>query len=77
MWKPRNLSPVNPVPVVGHLDDVVIVSLLVLAALKLTPEMVIADCRIKANRNTLSIQPNGPPSEKVLASRTTAIRKFG
>ena len=43
------ISPIDPipdfVPVVGHLDDVVIVPLLVVAALKLIPEDVIAECK--------------------------------
>ena len=46
------LSPVDLIPdfipVIGHLDDLVIVPVLVFIALKLIPETVIKDCRIKA-----------------------------
>jgi uncharacterized membrane protein YkvA (DUF1232 family) len=37
------------IPVIGHLDDVIIVPLLVLIALKLVPAEVVADCRSQAN----------------------------
>jgi len=37
------------IPVIGHLDDVIIVPLLVLLALKLVPAEVVADCRSQAN----------------------------
>ena len=39
------------IPVLGHLDDLVIVPLLVILALKLIPQEVISECRQKvANR---------------------------
>jgi len=41
------------IPVVGHLDDVIIVPALVILALKLIPKEVIEDCR----RN--SLHPSG------------------
>jgi uncharacterized membrane protein YkvA (DUF1232 family) len=37
------------IPVIGHLDDIIIVPLLVLIALKLVPAEVVADCRSQAN----------------------------
>jgi uncharacterized membrane protein YkvA (DUF1232 family) len=47
-----SLSPVDLIPdfipVLGHLDDVVIVPLLLIAALKLIPKDVLAECRAKA-----------------------------
>ncbi len=37
------------IPVIGHLDDVIIVPLLVFIALKLVPAEVVADCRSRVN----------------------------
>lgn len=37
------------IPAIGYLDDVIIVPLLVLIALKLVPAEVVADCRSQAN----------------------------
>jgi uncharacterized membrane protein YkvA (DUF1232 family) len=37
------------IPVIGHVDDLVIVPLLVYLALKLIPDEVLADCRRKVN----------------------------
>lgn len=37
------------IPVIGHLDDLVIVPLLVVLALKLIPATVMAECRQKGN----------------------------
>jgi uncharacterized membrane protein YkvA (DUF1232 family) len=47
------LSPVDLipdfVPVLGYLDDIVLVPALVILALKMVPREVIEDCRLKAN----------------------------
>ncbi|MCG2722732.1 MAG: DUF1232 domain-containing protein [Thermodesulfovibrionales bacterium] len=36
------------IPLIGHLDDVIIVPLLVIAALKFIPQEVVDDCRKRA-----------------------------
>lgn len=37
------------VPVIGYLDDIVVVTAIVILALKMIPKEVIDDCRTKAN----------------------------
>ena len=39
------------IPVLGQLDDLIIVPLLILLALKLAPKEVIADCRLRAGES--------------------------
>jgi len=39
------------IPVIGHLDDVIIVPAIVILALKMIPKDVVKECRERANRN--------------------------
>lgn len=39
------------IPVIGHLDDVIIVPVLILLALKLIPAEIIVECRAKVGMN--------------------------
>jgi uncharacterized membrane protein YkvA (DUF1232 family) len=45
------------VPVVGHLDDVVIVPLLVYTALKFIPADVVAECRARVGLDQATAEP--------------------
>ena len=38
------------IPIIGHLDDIIIVPVLVIVALKMIPPEVIQDCRAKAQK---------------------------
>lgn len=40
------------IPVLGYLDDLIIVPLMITACIKLIPKEVLIDCRIKAKENT-------------------------
>lgn len=40
------------IPLIGHLDDAIIVPALVLLAIKITPKKIIEDCRNKIKNNS-------------------------
>jgi uncharacterized membrane protein YkvA (DUF1232 family) len=48
-FSPIDLIP-DPIPVLGYLDDLVIIPLGVALAIKMIPEPVLAECREKARR---------------------------
>ncbi|HEV8712138.1 MAG TPA: YkvA family protein [Candidatus Binatia bacterium] len=52
------------IPVIGHLDDIIIVPLLVLIALKLVPAEVVTDCRSQANSAGSEKWKNSRPHRK-------------
>jgi uncharacterized membrane protein YkvA (DUF1232 family) len=55
-----SLSPIDlipdPIPIIGHLDDLILVPLGIALAIRLIPESVIADCRERA-RQAIFHQP--------------------
>lgn len=57
------LSPVDLIPdfipILGYLDDLVILPILITASIKLIPEDVLADCRFKAQENIKITQRSG------------------
>jgi len=55
-FSPIDLIP-DPIPILGYLDDLVILPLGVLLALKLIPAEVMAECRVKAREKMSSGKP--------------------
>jgi len=55
-FSPIDLIP-DPIPILGYLDDLVILPLGVLLALKLIPPAVMADCRLQAKETLASGKP--------------------
>jgi uncharacterized membrane protein YkvA (DUF1232 family) len=54
------LSPIDlipdPIPVIGHLDDLILLPLAIALAIRMIPDSVMADCRERARERNL----NGP-----------------
>jgi uncharacterized membrane protein YkvA (DUF1232 family) len=55
-FSPLDLIP-DPIPVLGYLDDLILIPLGVAVALRLIPAPVMADCRVKAQARLDSGQP--------------------
>ena len=58
VFSPIDLIP-DFIPVIGYLDDLVLVPMAIWVILRLTPEIVIAECRVEAKRRFVE---NGPVS---------------
>ena len=67
-FSPIDLIP-DPIPVLGYLDDLVLVPLGVALALKMVPAPVMAECRAKAQEAV----DNGRPTNWVAAGIVVAI----
>ena len=62
-FSPIDLIP-DFIPILGYLDDVIILPLGIMFALKMIPKDVIADCEVKANE----MMKNGKPTNWFVAS---------
>ncbi|MBI4497749.1 MAG: DUF1232 domain-containing protein [Chloroflexi bacterium] len=67
-FSPIDLIP-DPIPVLGYLDDLLLVPLGLLLALKLIPEDVLTECRAKAQM----VMDQGRPTNWVAAGVIVAI----
>jgi len=67
-FSPIDLIP-DPIPVLGHLDDLILVPLGVALALKMIPQTVLAECREKAQ----AAMSQGKPTNWVAAGVIIAI----
>lgn|SRR5574337_622603 len=67
-FSPIDLIP-DFVPVVGYLDDLVIVPLGILAARKMIPPVVLAECRMRAQE----VMARGKPTNWLAAGMIVAI----
>lgn len=67
-FSPIDLIP-DPIPVLGHLDDLVLVPLGVLAVRRIIPEVVLAQCRERAK---VTIQ-GGKPVNRTAAAVVIAL----
>ena len=62
-FSPIDLIP-DFIPILGYLDDVIILPLGIMFALKMIPKDVIADCEVKANE----MMKNGKPKNWIVGS---------
>ena len=62
-FSPIDLIP-DFIPILGYLDDVIILPLGIMFALKMIPQDVISDCEVKANE----MMKNGKPKNWIVGS---------
>ena len=66
------LSPIDlipdPIPVLGYLDDLILIPLGIKLALKMIPAQVMAECRMQAQTNAANGQPKGWIAAAVVVS---------
>ena len=62
-FSPIDLIP-DFIPILGYLDDVIILPLGIMFALKMIPKSVISDCEVKANE----MMKNGKPKNWIVGS---------
>lgn len=67
-FSPIDLIP-DPIPILGYLDDLVLIPLGITLALKMIPPAVLAECREKAQ----ALVDRGKPSSRVAASVVVLI----
>jgi uncharacterized membrane protein YkvA (DUF1232 family) len=70
-FSPIDLIP-DPIPILGYLDDLVLIPLGVILALKMIPKDVMTECRERAR----GIMAQGKPVNKVAAAVIIAIWVF-
>jgi uncharacterized membrane protein YkvA (DUF1232 family) len=64
-FSPIDLIP-DPIPVLGYLDDLVLIPLGVALAIKMIPASVLAECREKAHRTANSKKPTNRVAAAVI-----------
>ena len=67
-FSPIDLIP-DFIPILGYLDDVIILPLGIMFALKMIPQDVISDCEVKANE----MMKNGKPKNWIVGSLIIVI----
>jgi len=67
-FSPIDLIP-DPIPILGHLDDLVLVPLGILAARRMIPEAVMSDCRKRAR----DVMAQGKPVNRTAAVVIVAV----
>ena len=73
---PIGLVP-DVIPVIGYLDDVIIVPLLIIIAVKRVPPEVIIDCRLRMGLRTRMQRGGAPLHSPIVFSRRGLIERHG